>query len=79
VRREVEASGAGQEEMSVGSGFWKLTKAKALRGKHYNDFTLFRQAIDNCLDRVNTDYADQMKSFMTLNFQTFEETSLLAA
>jgi transposase len=58
---------------------WKFTKAKALRGKHYNDFTLFKQAIDNCLDRTATDYAKQMKTLMTLKFQTFDETSFLAA
>ena len=58
---------------------WKFTKAKALRGKHYNDFTLFQQAIDRCLDRIDTDYTDNMKSLMTLKFQTFDETSFLAA
>lgn len=58
---------------------WKFTKAKALRGKHYNDFTLFQQAIDDCLDRTATDYAPQMKTLMTLKFQTFDETSFLAA
>ena len=58
---------------------WKFTKAQALRGKHYNDFKLFQQAIDNCLDRISTDYADKMKTLMTLNFQTFDETSFLAA
>jgi transposase len=58
---------------------WKFTKAKALRGKHFNDFTLFQQAIDGCLDRTATDYADKMKSLMTLNFQTFDVNSFLAA
>lgn len=58
---------------------WKFTKAKALRGKHYNDFTQFQQAIDGCLDRTATDYADKMRSLMTLNFQTFDITSFLAA
>jgi transposase len=58
---------------------WKFTKSKALRGKHYNDFTLFQQAIDRCLDKTGTEYADNMKSLMTLNFQTFDETSFLAA
>jgi transposase len=58
---------------------WKFTKSKALRGKHYNDFTLFQKAIDRCLDQTATVYADNMKSLMTLNFQTFDETSFLAA
>jgi transposase len=58
---------------------WKFTKAKALRGKHYNDFALFQKAIDDCLERTATNYAGQMKTLMTLNFQTFDETSFLAA
>ena len=58
---------------------WKFTKAKALRGKHYRDFQLFQQAIDACLDQTNGVYAEEMKSLMTLNFQTFDKNSFLAA
>jgi transposase len=58
---------------------WKFTKSKALRGKYYKNFALFRQAIDDCLDQTATAYADNMKSLMTLNFQTFDKISLIAA
>jgi transposase len=58
---------------------WKFTKAKALRGKHYKDFQQFQQAIDACLDQTNGDHAEKMKSLMTLNFQTFDVNSFLAA
>jgi transposase len=58
---------------------WKFTKAKALRGKHYNDFAAFQQAIDACLDETTQSYAANMKSLMTLNFQTFDKNSFLAA
>jgi transposase len=58
---------------------WKFTKSRSLRGKHYEDFTRFQQAINDCLDRTATDYAVNMMSLMTLNFQTFDETSFLAA
>jgi transposase len=58
---------------------WKFTKSKSLRGKHYNDFTLFQQAINDCLDQTATKYAEDMKSLMTLNFQTFDVESFLAA
>ena len=58
---------------------WKFTKKKALRGKHYKDFTLFQQAIDTCLDQTATKYRDDMKTLMTLNFQTFDKASFLAA
>lgn len=55
---------------------WKFTKAKALRGKHYDDFL---QAIDACLNETNRGYDANMKSLMTLNFQTFDKNSFLAA
>lgn len=58
---------------------WKFTKAKALRGKHYDDFLQFQQAIDACLDETTKSYAANMKSLMTLNFQTFDKNSFLAA
>ena len=65
--------------LNVIERLWKFTKAKALRGKHYRDFQLFQQAVDHCLDKTATGYAAEMKSLMTLNFQTFDKTSFLAA
>jgi transposase len=58
---------------------WKFTKKKALRGKHYADFAAFRAAIDDCLERIRTDHRDALASLMTLNFQTFDNASFLAA
>ena len=65
--------------LNVIERLWKFTKAKALRGKHYRDFALFRQAVDDCLDKTVTGYAAEMESLMTLHFQTFDKASLLAA
>jgi transposase len=58
---------------------WKFTKKKALRGKHYRDFKEFQAAIDDCLDRTDTDYKKQLATLMTPKFQTFENASFLAA
>lgn len=58
---------------------WKFTKKKALWGKHYADFATFCGAIDDCLNRVQTDYREPLASFMTLNFQTFNNASFMAA
>lgn len=58
---------------------WKFTKKKALRGKHYPDFAAFRAAIDDCLDRIPTDHREALASLITLKFQTFDNTSFLAA
>ncbi len=65
--------------LNVIERLWKFTKAKALRGKHYNDFALFQRAIEECLDKTATASAAEMKSLMTLNFQTFDKASFLAA
>ncbi|MBN9120261.1 MAG: IS630 family transposase [Planctomycetes bacterium] len=58
---------------------WKFTTKKALRGKHYPDFATFRDAIDDCLNRVHTDHREALASLMTLKFQTFDNASFLAA
>lgn len=58
---------------------WKFVKKRALRGRHYTDFTAFRAAIDDCLDHLATDHRDQLRSLMTLKFQTFDRNSFLTA
>ena len=58
---------------------WKFTKKKALRGKTYTDFTAFQAAIDDCLDKTATEYQEPIKTLMTLEFQTFDKASFLAA
>lgn len=58
---------------------WKFTKKKALRGKHYPDFATFCGAIDDCLNRVQTEHREALASLMTLKFQTFDNASFVAA
>jgi len=65
--------------LNVIERLWKFTKKKALRGKHYADFAAFWGAIDDCLNRVNTDHREALDSLMTLKFQTFDNASFLAA
>jgi transposase len=65
--------------LNVIERLWKFTKKKALRGKHYNDFERFQNAINDCLDGLETKYKTEMESLMTLKFQTFKKDSFLAA
>jgi transposase len=58
---------------------WKFTKKKVLRGKTYKDFAAFQAAIDDCLDKTATEHKKEIKTLMTLNFQTFDKASFLAA
>jgi transposase len=58
---------------------WRFTKRKAAYGKYHPTFADFRAAIQDVLDRVPTTHANRLASLMTLNFQEFDEVSLLAA
>lgn len=58
---------------------WKLIKRRALYGRYHPDFAHFQQAIQDTIDQLPTTYAPQVTTLMTLNFQEFENVSLLAA
>ena len=58
---------------------WKFTKRRALYGRHHPTFADFRAAIEQTLSVIPTQYAADLASLMTLNFQRFENVSLMAA
>lgn len=58
---------------------WRFTKRKAVYGRYHPTFAAFRAAVEGVLDGVGTTQADGLASLMTLNFQEFEDVSLLAA
>jgi transposase len=58
---------------------WKFIKRRALYGRYHPTFADFQAAIQQTLDGLPTTYAEQLKTLMTLKFQTFEDVSLLAA
>lgn len=58
---------------------WRFTKRKAAYGRYHPTFADFRAAVQDVLDRVPTTHADKLASLMTLNFQEFNDVSLLAA
>jgi transposase len=58
---------------------WKFIKRRALYGRYQPTFAEFRAAIEKTLDGLSTTHADQLKTMMTLNFQQFENVSLMAA
>lgn len=57
---------------------WRFVKKKVLYGKHYETFAEFREAIDGCLDKIETDHREELKALMTHKFQTFKDVSILA-
>jgi transposase len=58
---------------------WKFTKRRALYGRYHPNFTDFQAAIQEVLDGHSTTHAEKLKTLMTLNFQLFEDESLMAA
>jgi transposase len=58
---------------------WKFLKRRALYGRYHPTFATFRAAIEEILAGLSTIHAESLKSLMTLNFQQFEDVSLLAA
>jgi transposase len=58
---------------------WKFTKRRALYGRYHPTFAEFRAAIEETLGGLPTTHAEPLKTLMTLNFQQFENVSLMAA
>jgi transposase len=58
---------------------WKFIKRRALYGRYHATFAEFQAAIQEVLGGLSTTYAEDLKSLMTLNFQRFEDVSLMAA
>jgi len=58
---------------------WKFVKKEALQARYPEDFPAFKAAIDGILDGLTGRYAPAMDSLLTWNFQTFDDTPILAA
>ena len=58
---------------------WKFIKRRALYGRYHPTFAEFQAAINETLDGLPTTHAERLKTLMTLNFQLFEDVSLMAA
>jgi transposase len=58
---------------------WGFTKRRSVYGRYHPDFASVRTAIEATLAGLPCTHAEVLKSLMTLEFQTFEDVSLLAA
>jgi transposase len=58
---------------------WKFVKKEVLTCRYYGDFARFKAAIIECLEQVEGKHSDAIASLLTLKFQTFNNTQLLAA
>jgi transposase len=58
--------------------YWKFLKKKCLYNQFYSDFESFCNAIDDCLANSNQKFHNELKTLMTLKFQSFENVQFLA-
>lgn len=56
---------------------WKFVKKKRLYSKYYEKFPAFKSAISDCLDKLRTEYKDELTALMTLNFQTLKDVQVV--
>jgi transposase len=61
--------------------YWKYVKKVCLNSKYHADFSVFRQAIIECLrdTNIDEDVRMQLSTLLTPKFQTFKESQFLAA
>ncbi len=57
---------------------WKFVKRKCLYCKFYGSFSDFSEAIKECLNKIKTEYREEIQSLITLNFQTFEKSEVMS-
>ena len=58
---------------------WRFLKRDALYGRYHPTFAHFRTALEATIDKLPTTHADKLATLLTLNFQEFDDVSLLAA
>lgn len=57
--------------------FWKFVKKQCLYSKHYEDYEGFQTAILDCIQTAHHKHKAELKTLLTLNFQSFEEAQFL--
>jgi len=58
---------------------WRFVKKDCLGSKPIGSYEEFTGAIDDCLTNLTTVHKDQMRSLLTMNFQTFDNVPILSA
>ena len=58
--------------------YWKFVKKQCLYNHYYGNFDDFCAAINDCIENADKKYEQELKSLMTLRFQTFENVQILA-
>ena len=59
--------------------WWKFTKKKCLYHRYYETFCQFKDAIDDCLDKVTSTFSGQVKTLLNPKFQIFKQSASVTA
>jgi transposase len=57
---------------------WKFVKKQALYNVYYETFSSFKAGINDCLQKVNSDYKEMLKTTLTRNFHIIENQYIMA-
>ena len=55
---------------------WRLVRNECLYSKYYEDFDAFKQAIEDCLSKINTEHKQKLESLLSWNFQSFKKVHI---
>jgi transposase len=58
---------------------WRFLKRRSVYGRYHPTFADFQAAIEDTIAGLSTTHVEPLASLMTLNFQRFENVSLMAA
>lgn len=57
---------------------WKFVKKTCLNSSYYENFDDFKKAITNCLSQTHTTHKEALDTFLAHNFQTFDNSKIMA-
>jgi len=50
---------------------WKFIRKKSLNCRYYENFDLFKSAVEECISKFGTEYKEELETLLTWSFQTF--------
>ena len=50
---------------------WKFVRKKSLNCRYYENFDLFKSAIQDCISKFGSEYKEELETLLTWSFQTF--------
>lgn len=57
---------------------WRFVRKKCLYSKYYQDFSLFKCAIEQCIQNIPTEYREELETLLSWKFQSFEKVQISA-